>query len=90
MNGLQDPPIYQEPQFIFGLIIVAAWLIFMVVLLSFFHSTADEALTVMERVSALFTTALGFVWGFYFGGKNGQQLIRQLRSRINDLEQRLR
>lgn len=77
---------FQEPQLLFGLILVFAWLIFMAVGLYLFHGMEEGALSAMERISALFTAALGFVWGFYFGTKNTQQLTRQLMSRIHDLE----
>jgi hypothetical protein len=89
MDGLDTtpaPPTFMEPQFIFGLILVFSWLIFMAVALSLYHTDMNTAITAMERISALFGAALGFVWGFYFGTKNSQQLIKQLMTRISDLE----
>jgi len=56
-----------EPQFIFGIILVMAWIILVYITIQSQSLTQEDRLNGAERISALFGTALGFVWGHYFG-----------------------
>ncbi len=69
----------QKPQFVFGIILVIAWLSFLTVPLSQAssydkNSPRPDPLASAKRISALFTAALGFVWGHYFGKSSGDKL----------------
>ena len=74
-------------QFVFGLILVGAWLIFLIVPLLFFKNlTIDQYLIAVERISAIFAVALGFVWGYYFGQKSSEQTVKMLKERADKLD----
>jgi len=85
---MDTPSTLKEPQFIFALILVFAWLFFVALTLSLYYKggTTLDGISAVERISAVFGTALGFVWGFYFGQKNSQQLIKLLTERVRELE----
>jgi hypothetical protein len=59
--------LWLQPQFIFGIILVMAWIILVYITLQTPSLTQEDRLNGAERISALFGTALGFVWGHYFG-----------------------
>jgi hypothetical protein len=89
----KQSPLYTEPQFIFGMIIVIAWLFFLYGPLSQVNtyekdSKLPDPLASAERISALFTAALGFVLGHYFGKsgaeKGAQAATKSVKQDVKD------
>jgi hypothetical protein len=78
-----------DPQFIFGIILLVAWLIFLIIPLSVFNPTLDDYLVAVERISAIFAVALGFVWGYYYAQKNSEKTVTMLRDHIIALQNQL-
>ena len=72
-----------NPQFVFGIILVSAWLIFLVIPFWVFSGlTIDQYLIAIERISAIFAVALGFVWGHYFGQRSSDETIKMLKDQL--------
>jgi hypothetical protein len=78
-----------SPQFVFGIILVSAWLIFLVIPFLIWELTIDQYLIAIERISAIFAVALGFVWGHYFGQKSSEESVKMLKDYVNQLQDRL-
>lgn len=89
-------PFWKEPQFVFGIILLAAWLFFLYPVLVNVHtydpnSQRPEPLESAQGISALFSTALGFVWGHYFGKTGAAAAARDsIQPNIKDQEREIK
>jgi hypothetical protein len=70
------------PQFVFGIILVSAWLIFLVIPFLIFRGlTIDQYLIAVERISTIIAVAVGIHMGSLLWSKK----LRRIRENVEGL-----